>query len=202
MTKKKGLLFPVVFMIILTGVLTAILALINGVSQPKIEFNQEIELKQKILAVFDILPEEAEPEEIDTVFDERITEEQYEGQSVYILEENGEPAAYAAPFAGPGLWGSIEGYLGVTADMETVTGIEFIKQDETPGLGGRISEEEYKSQYRDLDISGSSPGEIFISRPADGGNVDAIAGATQTSTFVINMLNEDITEFIKSKGGM
>ncbi|NMB15255.1 MAG: NADH:quinone oxidoreductase, partial [Gallicola sp.] len=38
--------------------------------------------------------------------------------------------------------------------------------------------------------------------PADGGNVDAIAGATQTSTFVINMLNEDITEFIKSKGGM
>ncbi len=202
MTKKKGLAFPVVFMIILTGVLTIILALINGVSQPKIEFNQEIELKQKILAVFDILPEEAAPEEIDKIFKEKIQEEKFEDNTIYVLEENGSPAAYAAPFEGPGLWGSIEGYLGVTEDMKKVTGIEFIKQDETPGLGGRISETEYKSQYRDLDISSSTPGKIFISRPAEGGNVDAIAGATQTSTFVINMLNEDISKFIESKGGM
>ena len=201
MAKKKNMLYPVVFMIILAGALTMILALINGVTLPVIEFNQEIELKQKILSVFDILPEEAAPEEIDKIFSENITEEEFEGETVYVLEENGIPAAYAAPFNGPGLWGSIEGYMGVTSDLQNVTGIEFIKQDETPGLGGRISEPEYKEQYRDLDISNPATGNLFVSRPAEGGNVDAIAGATQTSTFVINMLNEDIAKFIESRGG-
>ena len=201
MAKKKNMLYPVVFMIILAGALTMILALINGVTLPVIEFNQEIELKQKILSVFDILPEEAAPEEIDKIFSENLTEEEFEGETVYVLEENGTPAAYAAPFNGPGLWGSIEGYMGVTSDLQNVTGIEFIKQDETPGLGGRISEPEYKEQYRDLDISNPATGNLFVSRPAEGGNVDAIAGATQTSTFVINMLNEDIAKFIESRGG-
>lgn len=201
MAKKKGMLFPVVFMIILTGVLTMILAFINGVTLPVIEFNQEIELKQKILTVFDILPEEASAEDVDKIFSENITEEEFENKTIYILEENGTPAAYAAPFDGPGLWGSIEGYMGVTSDLNKVTGIEFIKQDETPGLGGRISEPAYKEQFRNLEISDPASGELFINRPAAGGNVDAIAGATQTSTFVINMLNEDIAKFIESRGG-
>ncbi len=202
MAKKKSFIYPVVFMIVITGILTFLLAVINEVSLPVIEFNQEIELKQKILTVFDILPEEATPEEIDKLFNDNIKEEEFNDTPLYILEEGGSEVAYAVPFNGPGLWGSIDGYLGVKADLKTVTGIEFIKQEETPGLGGRISEPEYKSQFRNLDISDSSTGEIIINRPAPGGNVDAITGATQTSTFVTNMLNEDVMAFIKSREGV
>ena len=85
-------------------------------------------------------------------------------------------------------------------DMKKLVGIEFIKQDETPGLGGRITEDEYKNQYRDLDISKPVEGKIVINKPANGGNIDAISGATQTSTFVVNMINEDVNEFIKNGG--
>lgn len=202
MAKKKSFIYPVVFMIVLTGILTFLLAVINQVSLPVIEFNQEIELKQKILTVFDILPEGATSKEIDSIFNENIKEEKFNDSPLYILEENGTTVAYAVPFNGPGLWGSIDGYLGVNADLKTVTGIEFIKQEETPGLGGRIAEPEYKEQYRNLDISDSSSGEIIINKPAPGGNVDAITGATQTSTFVTNMLNEDVMAFIKAREGV
>ena len=189
-------------MILIAGILTLILAAVNHVSLPVIEFNQEIELKQKILTVFDILPENAPPEEIDSTFNDNVKEEKFEDKPLYILEENNETAAYAVPFDGPGLWGSIDGYLGITADLKTVTGIEFIKQEETPGLGGRIAEDDYKNQFKGLDISDSSSGSIIINKPAPGGNVDAITGATQTSTFVVNMLNEDVLAFIKAREGV
>ncbi len=105
--------------------------------------------------------------------------------------------AYAVPINGPGLWGSISGYIGVSEDLTKTTGLEFIKQDETPGLGGRITEDAYKNQFRGLDISNYTDKNIVINRPASGGNIDAISGATQTSTFVVNMINEDLDEFIK-----
>ena len=41
-----------------------------------------------------------------------------------------------------------------------------------------------------------------MARPAQGGNIDAISGATQTSTYVENMVNEDLGAFIEDmKGG-
>lgn len=198
MTKKKeSIIKPVVFMFVLALVLTLALAYLNHVTTPVVEFNQDIELKKKILYVFNILPEGADAETIDQTFKDNVTSEDYDGNALYKYESDGEVKAYAVPINGPGLWGSISGYVGVTKDLSHTTGIEFIKQDETPGLGGRITESEYKEQFRDLDISNYTDGKIVINRPASGGNIDAISGATQTSTFVVNMINADLDEFIK-----
>ncbi|MDO5725710.1 MAG: FMN-binding protein [Tissierellia bacterium] len=200
MTKQKSTVYPIIFMLILTVFIISILAGIDYVTKDKIEFNKDIELKKKILNVFGILDETKSPEEIAKIFDDEITAEDDSEFPVYNFKENGELVAYAVPFHGPGLWGSIDGYIGIKKDLETITGIEFIKQDETPGLGGRISEAPYKEQYRDLKIDPNQ--EIYIiSRPAPGGNVDAIAGATQTSTFVTNMVNKDLSEFINERKG-
>ena len=200
MTKKKSVVYPVIFMLGLTLVLTLALALLNHVTTPTIEFNQDIELKQKILNVFNILPEDTSASNIDKTFKDNVEEEDYKGNKLYILKQDGEEKAYAVPINGPGLCGSISGYVGITKDMKKLVGIEFIKQDETPGLGGRITEDEYKNQYRDLDISKPVDGKIVINKPANGGNIDAISGATQTSTFVVNMINEDVNEFIENGG--
>ena len=200
MAKKKSVVYPVIFMLGLTLVLTLALALLNHVTTPTIEFNQDIELKQKILNVFNILPEDTSASNIDKTFKDNVEEEDYKGNKLYILKQDGEEKSYAVPINGPGLWGSISGYVGISKDMKKLVGIEFIKQDETPGLGGRITEDEYKNQYRDLDISKPVDGKIVINKPANGGNIDAISGATQTSTFVVNMINEDVNEFIKNGG--
>lgn len=198
--KKKSMVYPVVFILILTVLLTGILAFLNKKTEPVIAFNSELELKQKILKVFQKYDPKMSPEEMSQYFDTIVKTENTENGVLYILQDQGKDVAYAVPFNGPGLWGSIEGYLGITADFKKTTGIEFIKQDETPGLGGRIAEEPYKAQYKDLDISSARNGQIVINRPAPGGNIDAISGATQTSTFVVKMINEDISRFIQERG--
>lgn len=201
MKKKKSLLYPAIFMLVLSLVLTAILAAINAYTKPIVDFNADIEQKGKILSVFDIDPGSEDSEVIDKVFNENIVEEDYEGKPLYLYQENGETLAYGVPFDGPGLWGGIEGYIGINSELNTITGIEFIQQEETPGLGGRIEEDPYKNQYRNLDISSPIGERYVINRPQEGGNIDAISGATQTSTFVQNMINEDLKAFIDSRGG-
>jgi Na+-transporting NADH:ubiquinone oxidoreductase subunit C len=117
------------------------------------------------------------------------------------LKENGEDKGYAFPVVGPGLWGQINGYAAISTDYNELLGIVFIKHEETPGLGGRIEEEQYLSQFRNLDLSSASDGNFIIYRPAANGNVDAIAGATLTSNSVAKLLNEDIYGFIQGRKG-
>lgn len=200
--KKQSFLYPAIFMIVLSAILTFALAFLNEQTKPVVAMNQEVELQSKILYVFDIDVPSDDPEEINRIFEEKVEEEDYEGKSLFKHVENGQTVAYAVPFAGPGLWGSIDGYVGVTEDLTTTTGIEFITQSETPGLGGRIGEQPYKSQFRGIDISSPQGDALIVARPAPGGNIDAISGATQTSTYVENMVNEDLGAFIDSmKGG-
>lgn len=198
---KKSTIYPIVFMLVLSAILVFILAFINKITTPRIEFNSEIELKDKILYVFDISVDSENPEEIDKVFNENIEEKDYKDTKYFIYKKGEEIQGYAVPFVGPGLWGTITGYIGVNKDFSQTTGVEFITQSETPGLGGRIAEAPYKEQYRGIDISEPHDGMYVINKPANGGNIDAIAGATQTSTFVTDMINSDLKEFIEKEGG-
>lgn len=202
--KKKSLAYPAVFMVILSLIMTFILAFLNEKTKPVVAFNAEVDLQSKILYVFGIEVPSDDPEVINQVFTENVEVEDYNGKDLFIqVDNNGETLAYAVPFDGPGLWGPIEGYIGVSADLTTTTGIEFTEQAETPGLGGRIGEEPYKSQFRGVDISQpAEDGKLIVNRPAPGGNIDTISGATQTSNFVEDMINEDLGAFLQDmKGG-
>ena len=120
---------------------------------------------------------------------------------VYSIKEDGKTIGYAFQVQGSGLWGSIVGYVGISEDYSRLLGIDFVSHSETPGLGGRISEDSFKEQFRGLDISQAKDGNYIIYRPASGGNADAITGATLTSKSVSNFVNEDIQNFIKGRKG-
>lgn len=198
---KNSWSYPILFMAIITAVFTLVLATLNYSTAEKVEFLQEADLKSKILYVFDIPISSDEPEDIDNLFNENIREETIDEERFFIQEKDGEVIGYAVPTGGAGLWGSIDAYIGISADLEHILGLEFIEHSETPGLGGRISEEEYKGQFRDIDISASEDGEYIIYRPSEGGNVDAITGATLTSESVRDFVNKDILKFIENKEG-
>lgn len=110
---------------------------------------------------------------------------------------------YALPIGGVGFWAQIDGLLAVTPDTRKVLGIYFLRHQETPGLGGRITEEKWRDQFRGLTIP---PQPIRDSRyiliggeAASSGeerySVDAITGATGTSTAVEAFLNLRIARF-------
>lgn len=193
---KNSFIYPILFMTLLTAVYIAVLAGINYATAETIAFNQESELQQKILYIFDILPDEGSQQEIERIFNEQIKEKQWGELEGYVLLEGNAEVAYAVPISGPGLWGTITGYIGLNKDYTEIIGIEFVTQSETPGLGGRIGEDSYKQQFRGIYISNASD-EFIISSPQPGSNVDAIAGATQTSMSVVKLINEDIKLFLQ-----
>lgn len=195
---KKSFAFPILFMAVLTAVFTFILSFLNYSTADKIEFNQDTDLREKILYVFDIDAPLEDPEEVSKIFDERIEQtENEDGDMIYTAKEDGETMGYAIPVRGAGLWGSILGYVGLTEDYSEIIGLDFIAHSETPGLGGRIEEEEYKGQFRGLELDDKG-GDYVIYKPASGGNVDAISGATLTSKAVSDILNNDIRDFIEN----
>lgn len=201
MKKKKSFLYPVVFMSVITAIFTFVLAFMNYSTAERVELLQDTELRTKILYVFDIPLETSDPNEIEAIFDEHVKEDDSVSPSLFYRMDGNEITAYAVPINGAGLWGSIDGYIGVSSDFNKLLGIEFIAHSETPGLGGRISEPEYLEQFRDLDISNVDGTNYVIYRPANGGNVDAITGATLTSKAVSVMINEDLDDFLSERKG-
>jgi Na+-transporting NADH:ubiquinone oxidoreductase subunit C len=193
MAKKKQVLYPVLFMVLLTAAYTFVLAFINESTIGIIEAQEELRLQKSILYVFDI-PYEDEQVAVNKLFEERFDVVVSGNRTYYIYENAGAVEGYAFPITGNGLWGSISGYVALAPDFETLLGIDFVAHSETPGLGGRIDEEWYKEQFRTLDVSGDLP---IVYRPASGGNVDSITGATLTSGSVSTIVNNFMTDIKK-----
>ena len=198
---KKSFAYPIIFMALLTAIFTLILSYLNYSTADKIALLQGADLQKKILYVFDIDLSSDEAEDIKKVFDEKIESEEIDDEIIYTFKEDGKVKGYAFPATGPGLWGTINAYVGITSDYSELLGLEFITQDETPGLGGRITEDWYKEQFRGINLTDKTDDNYVIYKPASGGNVDAIAGATLTSKSVSNLVNKDMYNFIKERKG-
>ena len=96
---------------------------------------------------------------------------------VYIV--NG--SVTVLPMRGSGLWGPIWGYLAISADGQTIIGATFDHKSETPGLGGEITTDKFKSQFSGKPFM--NDGQMV---PVE---VDAISGATKTSNGVKDMID-------------
>jgi Na+-transporting NADH:ubiquinone oxidoreductase subunit NqrC len=90
-------------------------------------------------------------------------------------------------------------FICVEPDLETLKGIEVLDHSETPGLGGRITEEQFKKQFAGKKLK---PKILVVKgRKAEGANeVDAITGATNTSKGIESFLNDAMNEFWKVQG--
>ncbi len=197
---RDSFAYPIIFMAIITAVFVSALAFLNYSTIDVIAFNENIDLQKKILYVFDIEYDEKDTNNINEIFNKYVSiEKEDPNYPIYKAEKDGNIIGYAYPVGGSGLWGTIDAYIGITEDFSKTLGLEFISQEETPGLGGRIDEKEFKEQFRNIDLNNAKDSNYIIYTPASGGNVDAISGATLTSKAVADFLNRDI-ELIK--GGL
>ena len=85
------------------------------------------------------------------------------------------------PMEGKGLWGPIWGYIAIAPDGKTVIGAIFDHKSETPGLGGEITKEKFRNQFKGKQISSNG---YYV--PVE---FDAITGATKTSDGVKEMID-------------
>lgn len=112
---------------------------------------------------------------------------------VFILKsESGAVDKYVFPVRGMGLWSMMRGYLAVEPDLQTVAGLTFYEQGETPGLGGEIVNEQWKAKWTGKQIY--SDGEVLLEvckgdQTNNEYGVDALSGATITSNGVTKMID-------------
>ncbi len=128
---------------------------------------------------------------------------------IYVrTDERGKPIAYGFPLRGKGLWGTITAFGVISADLNKMVGIDFTEQVETPGLGARITEIEFKYFFRNLDLSrfhdpaSPTPPLVLVkkkdrtNREEPTNSFQAITGATQTVNGVLKMVNTDLRFYI------
>ncbi len=122
---------------------------------------------------------------------------------------------YVIPINGMGLWDAIYGFLAIRPDGNTVIGISWYDQKETPGLGANIAEPEWQEQFQGKHIfQESADGQTQFQTAPLGikvvkgkvsyvyGNsskavsaVDGMAGATLTGNGVMNAYRDVLTAY-------
>jgi Na+-transporting NADH:ubiquinone oxidoreductase subunit C len=122
-----------------------------------------------------------------------------------VENKNNRPLeGYVIPINGMGLWDAIYGYLAIKTDANTVIGISWYDQKETPGLGANIAEPSWQSQFPGKHLFQEGAGgqtqlsnaplgitvvkgkvnEVFGDSPKALSAVDGMAGATLTGNGV------------------
>ncbi|MCB1664319.1 MAG: Na(+)-translocating NADH-quinone reductase subunit C [Pseudomonadales bacterium] len=112
--------------------------------------------------------------------------------TVYLVEgSNGEIEDIVLPVSGYGLWGTMYGYLALEGDGNTVKGIGFYEQKETPGLGGEVTNPRWKGLWPGKEVYDDN-GNVALSVIKGVGQgvhqVDGLAGASLTSRGVDNLI--------------
>ena len=183
-SKLKEALYTIIFMVAMTAICVGGVSIVYQKSKAQITLNEEMFLRKAVLQAADILPEKADAKMVSQVFDERVKKEKE-----YYLVNNGN---YVFPVTGTGLWGKIDAVVGVQKNGKTLTGISFTQNNETPGLGARITEPWFCNQFKGKVGPMSFVSEGTKNDKSD--QFDAITGATITTRAVQRMVNKTLKE--------
>ncbi|MCI5196762.1 MAG: Na(+)-translocating NADH-quinone reductase subunit C [Candidatus Electrothrix sp. AW5] len=116
---------------------------------------------------------------------------------VYLVNKGGQLDKVILPIRGKGLWSTMYGYVALTADLSTISGITFYEHGETPGLGGDIANPDWQAGWQGKQIYGPDDPDNHDGQPvleivkgqAKGPyQVDGVSGATLTMNGVNNLM--------------
>lgn len=173
----KEIIKMLVVLTAISGICGFLLAGVRSATSERIE-EQEL-LNVKGPAVKSVLS----GSDNDFIKDRQVIELGGKKYTVFIGKKDGKPWAMAYEVSGKGFGGDIGVMLGFDLESDSLTGIGITLHKETPGLGSRITEETFSGGFkgrgadRDFKIKG------------DGGEIDAITGATVSSRGVCAAVN-------------
>ncbi|NOZ20916.1 MAG: FMN-binding protein [Planctomycetes bacterium] len=189
------------YMAVVAAVFTTGVTFAKIATQEQVRLNAEVRFQRVVLRVLGLTEGgRLSKKEVGDLFRRRVTEKNVQDLTVYTGytdDEKRQVIGYAFPIGGMGLWSKIEGMLALGPDLDTIIGIDFTRQGETPGLGARITEEWFKSQFEGKSVTSRGKGGEYIrfvssDKPLDKHEVHGITGATITTKGVESFLNRDI----------
>ena len=187
--------FAVIYMFVLTAFFSAVLIGFARLTRSRVDANQKIAFEK---AVLEVIPE------ITVTTNAKIHQiftEQFEPLSGgYVYRKDGQVAGYAVPVEGQGFWAPIKGIVGIAPDKQTITGVSFYEQSETPGLGARIVERDFRDTFTGKRLA---EGERLIGIRPNGttlnnSEVHSITGATQTCVRLEKLINDGLAQWLQA----
>ena len=186
--KKDTFINMVVSLFAITIIAGFSLGFVNELTVGPIEKGK---IERKVNALKQVLPEF----DNNPVEEVQLVSSEFAKDSVEVY-----PAFKNNEFVGAAVIGSTEkGFSGLIKIMVGFTpdgaikNIAVLEQKETPGLGTKMKDEKFLAQYRD-----KSPSDFNLKVTKDGGEVDALTGATITSRAFGEAVQMAYDEFIKN----
>ena len=190
--------YTIVYAAILVVIVAVLLAVISQVLSPRQAANKRLDTQKQILTALNVDYSNADPA---ALYGEIVNETEVDGKALFVATIDG-ATKYVLPLKGQGLWGGIWGYIALDDDKNTIYGINFGHESETPGLGGEIVTEYFRSRFfgkhiKDAEGRVQSIAVLKAGKKDEAGReqVDAISGATITSTGVDEMLLKSLNEY-------
>jgi Na+-transporting NADH:ubiquinone oxidoreductase subunit C len=190
----KERLAMILFALVLGSVLTVVLIVVDSATLPVIRKNEDLQAKSGVLQALGL---DAGSADVEKEFAADVTERSSGGLTYYVSRAG--DVAFA--FKGSGLWGPIEGVIALSPDMRKIERVIVLRQEETPGLGSRIADQEYLKRYEGRAFTPALR-LVAAGRASGPTDVEAITGATMTSSAFVGILNSELSRFAGSvKGG-
>jgi len=181
----------IIMMVVVLGLTAAVsglsLALVRDVTKDRIAEQELKNIKEPaIRAIFDGLDNDPVAERVEIPLDEKNT------LVGFPASQAGAPMGVALEGGGKGYGGSVNVMVGVQPDG-TIAGIGITGHSETPGLGARCTEAPFLEQC----VGQSTAG---VATAADGGQIEAISGATITTVAVVDAVNAALAHYETHQG--
>jgi Na+-transporting NADH:ubiquinone oxidoreductase subunit C len=181
--------------------------------------NMALDKRTNLLEAAGLVPEGRKPlpDQIKQIYDTHIREVYVDPQGriidaaadnslqLYLVHTDQQVQGYIVPITTRGLWGKIYGYLAFEKDGQTVAGFSVYNHSETPGLGGEIESNWFQNNFKGKKILNDH--NQFVSVGIAKGRVenlpehlrdhyvDGISGATLTSRFLSEGLEETLMKY-------
>ena len=116
---------------------------------------------------------------------------------VYLVREAGSIKCLVLPVYGKGFLSTMYGFIALRPDGNTVCGLKFYEEKETPGMGGEVEDPKWLLLWRGKHIydEAGNPaiqvihGKVDAQSDSNIFEVDGLSGATMTSKGITNLLH-------------
>ena len=167
MKVKLKTYFPIIFLTLVALISVSLLVGIDSITADKIA-------EQEAQKVQDMLTE---------MFADMSDYDLDDETEIYTINFADDIIGYAFLATGKGYGGDISILVGLE-DKTTIKGITIITQNETPGLGTRITDSDFTDLFASVAIAD-------VGLTSDGGGIDALTGATISSRAVVDAVKAE-----------
>ena len=210
--------YTIIYASIMVVIVAFLLAFVSSSLKEKQYQNVEQDTKKQILAALNVY----DVKDVNAEYDKYVKEDDlmqadgslvkndaafqtsYKGEiangrlHVFVCDVDGQ-TKYVLPIYGAGLWGPIWGYIALNDDKDTVYGVYFSHQGETPGLGAEITTTKFQDQFLGKHVMENGTVALGVEKHGKAAKpdyqVDGISGGTITSKGVDAMIKDCLSMY-------